>query len=131
MAISATDLENAQRIVKEAGSIRTEVERSLILAGAWEGDAVDKVLSQSGDTIAVNGGKVVGIDAAILQYRDRNPDAFAKLSPKATNENLPAMQRFMTAYQEVLKVRDRRKSLQNVQARTMDTRPGYGRGTNR
>ncbi len=100
-------------------SIRLELERELISAGAWQENAVDRVLEQHGASITTEHGKVSGVKDAILAYRDKNPEGFCKLGPLASNEKLPPMQRFANAYRDCVKFRDKQRALTAAQSRGM------------
>jgi hypothetical protein len=118
MSISAEDLQNAERTIRSAQVLRSVVEKSLILAGAWEQDAVDRVLTNYSESIAVDeDGNVTNVESAIKAYRRENPDAFIELGRVAQNPRLPEMQRFAAAYKDILKARQRRISLERYQAK--------------
>jgi len=114
------DTAAAEDAVHGGRLIRTEIERQAILAGAWEPDIVERLSADHGDSISVDaGGKVSGVEAALASHREKNPSAFMALSRVATNERLPAMQRFAESYKEICKHRDRNNSLARAVARYM------------
>ncbi|HLY00910.1 MAG TPA: hypothetical protein VKR56_00285 [Candidatus Cybelea sp.] len=110
MSITAKDLQDAQRTVRDAQTLRASLEQALINAGAWEADVVDRVMSDHAETLSMEDGKVAGVEAAVASYRRKNPDGFVPLGRIASNPRLPAMQRFAAAYKDVLKARDRKQS---------------------
>ncbi len=105
--------EQASSQQRTARTIRLEVEHQAILAGAFEADAVDRIM-EHGELSAENG-EAASIKGAIDAYRQRNPDGFCKLGPLASNEKLPPMTRFASAYKDVLKQRERVKLPPNAQ----------------
>jgi len=117
MSISAKDLEMAQRTVTLGQALRAKLEQALILAGAWEADAVDRVMNDYADSLSVEDGNVAGVEAAVSAYRRKNPDGFVTLGRHAMNPRLPAMQRFAAAYKDVLKARTRKQQLARQRAR--------------
>lgn len=119
MGTTASDLQNAERTIADSRSIRLAVEHEAILAGAWEGDIVDKLMTEHGESLSVENGRVAGVKGAIDAYRTKNPDGFCKLGPLANNEKLPAMTRFAASYRDCLKARDRKKQLTSAQSRGM------------
>jgi|SRR5579862_2897307 len=102
----------------EEGSraVRIAVEQESIMAGAWEADVVDRVIANDPQAIKTENGKIAGVKNAVEAYRQANPDGFIKLSSVATNEKLPATQRFGAAYREILKARSKRTGLARAQA---------------
>lgn len=85
--------------------------------GCWPADGVDLLLNEEGENIAIEGGKVSGIAEAVQRFKARNPDAFVRLEGKAVARGLSPMTRYVEATKQILKTRDRRKSMQSIAAR--------------
>ncbi|HEY2473692.1 MAG TPA: hypothetical protein VGI19_02720 [Candidatus Cybelea sp.] len=119
MPFSVDDLHSAEQTVRGAQKIRTELERNLILAGGFEKDAVDRVMADHGESLSVDGDKVSGVEVAVDSYRRKNPDGFTKLGRLASNEKLPKMQRYVEAYKDVLKARERGTSVRRANERAI------------
>jgi hypothetical protein len=112
------DFENAARTLRAAQPLKNEIERSAILAGAWEKDATERIMRDHADQLNIDDdGKISGVDSAIASFRKANPDGFCELSRVAKNEKLPQMQRFTAAYKDILQTRDRKTKLAGLQAR--------------
>jgi hypothetical protein len=115
------DFEGAARTLRAAQPLQTEISNALILAGGWEPDAVDRIMRDHSDSINVDDdGKITGVEAAVAAFRQSNPDGFCKLEKQAISETAPMSKRLYESYKQIMKMRDRKKSLASQTSRIME-----------
>jgi hypothetical protein len=115
------DFEGAARTLRAAQPLRNEIEKNVFLAGGWEADAVDRIMSDFSDEINVaDDGTISGVQAAVERFRQSNPDGFIKLEGQAKSENATASKRLYESYKQIMKVRDRKGKLESQTSRIME-----------
>jgi hypothetical protein len=114
------DFEGAARTLRAAQPLRTEIEKTLFLAGGWEADAADRIMRDHSDSINVDGETITGVEAAVASFRKSNPDGFIKLEGQAKSETATMSKRLYESYKQIMKVRERKTKLTGQTQRIME-----------